>query len=127
MHSVLKLLGRSKLAKRSQVEIIEPEIVQVKIRRNYNVFCPFYSIFLSSSFSHFLSSISQLKTFFELEAAFILNKAGKGIFRILFTIIQLLSNEVCSNYISPVVLFNAIFCLSDCSSDAFDFSSSKTG
>ena len=37
------------------------------------------------------------------------------------------SNEVCSNYISPVGLFYAIFRLTDLSSDAYDFSSSKTG
>ena len=40
---------------------------------------------------------------------------------------KLLSNEVCSNYISPVGLFYAIFRLTDFSSDAFDFSSTKTG
>ena len=40
---------------------------------------------------------------------------------------KLLSNEVCSNYISPVGLFYALFRLTDFSSDAFDFSSSKTG
>ena len=39
----------------------------------------------------------------------------------------MLSNEVCSNYISPVGLFLAIFRLTDFLSDAFDFSSSKTG
>ena len=33
----------------------------------------------------------------------------------------------CSNYISPVGLFYAIFRLTGFSSDAFDFSSSKTG
>ena len=41
--------------------------------------------------------------------------------------VYLLSNEVCSSYISPVGLFYAIFCLTNFSSDAFDFSSSKTG
>ena len=40
---------------------------------------------------------------------------------------KLLSNEVCSNYISPVGLFYAIFRLTDFSSDAFVFLSSKTG
>ena len=33
---------------------------------------------------------------------------------------------ICSNYISPVGIFYAIFCLKDFSSDAFDFSSSQT-
>ena len=39
----------------------------------------------------------------------------------------MLSHEVCSNYISHVGLFNAIFRLTDFSSDPFDFSSSKNG
>ena len=36
--------------------------------------------------------------------------------------LKLLSNVVCSNYISPLLFFNAIFRLR-----LFDFSSSKTG
>ena len=40
----------------------------------------------------------------------------------------MLSNEVCRNYISPVGLFfNAIFRLTDLSSDAFEFLSLKLG
>ena len=39
---------------------------------------------------------------------------------------KLLANEVSSNYISPVGLLDASFCLTD-SSDPFDFSLLKTG
>ena len=43
----------------------------------------------------------------------------------IFGYFKLLSNEFCSNYISPVGLFYAIFRLTNFPSDAFEVSSAK--